>query len=267
FVITFREVLEAALVIVVVLAYLRTAGQTRYYKNVWAGLAAGIMLSIALALFFNMVYGGLTGKAEKIFEGSAMFLSVILLTWMIIWMASKSHIAELKEKVEREITERHAMGISALVAIAVLREGVEFVIFMHAASFAGSADLFGAVSGAAAALMLGYFLFAGIGWMSVRAFFKVTGIILVLFAAGLTSHGIHEFEEAGIISPVIRPLYDMTWLISKKDLTGSMLNSLFGYTGRPSLTEMAGYIGYLFLIFFLYRYAGSVGRAQGRSNQ
>lgn len=261
FVITFREVLEAALVIVVVLAYLRTAGQTRYYKNVWAGLAAGIMFSIVLALFFNMVYGGLTGKAEKIFEGSAMFLAVILLTWMIIWMASKSHIAELEEKVEREITERHALGISALVAIAVLREGVEFVIFMHAASFAGSADLFGAVSGAAAALILGYFLFAGIGWMSVRAFFKVTGIILVLFAAGLTSHGVHEFEEAGIISPVIKPLYDITWLISKKDLAGSMLNSLFGYTGSPSLTEMSGYLGYFALIYIFYWHIGRMKKA------
>jgi high-affinity iron transporter len=261
FVITFREVLEAALVIVVVLAYLRKTGQTRYYKNVWMGLASGVVFSIILAFFFNMVYGGLTGRAEKIFEGAAMFLAAALITWMIIWMASKSHVAELEEKVKREITERHALGISALVAIAVLREGVEFVIFMHAASFAGSADLFGAVSGAAAALILGYFLFAGIGWMSVRAFFKVTGIILVLYAAGLTSHGIHEFEEAGIISPVIKPLYDITWLISKKDLAGSMLNSLFGYTGSPSLMEMSGYLGYFTLIYMFYWHIGRMKKA------
>lgn len=197
-----------------------------------------------------------------------MFLAAALITWMIIWMGAKRHLVkELEAKVDREISEKDAMGITALVAVAVMREGVEFAIFMQAASFAGASSLFGAISGAVLAVALGYVLFAGTGRIRVKTFFNISGIVLVLFAAGLVSHGIHEFEEAGVISPVIKPLYDMTWLISKKDLTGSMFNSLFGYAGRPSLTEMAGYIGYLFLILFLYRYAGRVGRAQGRSDQ
>jgi len=122
------------------------------------------------------------------------------------------------------------------------------VIFMQAARFAGSADLLGAVSGAALATSLGYLLFMGSRRIRVKTFFQVTSIILVLFAAGLVSHGIHEFEEAGILPSIVKPLYDITWFLSKEGPLGGILNALFGYTGRPSLMEMSGYTAYLLLI-------------------
>ncbi|HLC18849.1 MAG TPA: FTR1 family protein [Thermodesulfobacteriota bacterium] len=249
FIITFREVLEAALVVVIVLAYLKRTGQTRYYKNVWTGISTGVLLSILLAFFFNMVYGGLAGRTEEIFEGATMLVAAGLLTWMILWMAMQKNIAgKLETEIDRRIGEGHALGISALVATAVLREGVEMVIFMQAARFAGSADLLGAVSGAALATSLGYLLFMGSRRIRVKTFFQVTSIILVLFAAGLVSHGIHEFEEAGILPSIVKPLYDITWFLSKEGPLGGILNALFGYTGRPSLMEMSGYTAYLLLI-------------------
>lgn len=253
-IITFREVLEAALVVVIVLAYLKRVEQARFNRNVWIGVGTGVILSISLAITFNLFLGGFTGRAEKVFEGVMMLLAVILLTWMIMWMMVQRHIVEeLEAKVHREITERHAIGISILVSIAVLREGVETVIFLQAASYVGGTNLLGAVVGGMLALILGYLFFIGAKKIRIKRFFQVTSVILILFAAGLTSHAIAEFQEAGLMSPIVEPLYDITWLIGPDTLMGSILHSLFGYTGKPSLSEMIGYAAYLVLAYILYR--------------
>jgi len=143
-----------------------------------------------------------------------------------------------------------------LVAVAVLREGVETVIFLYAASFAGAADLGGAVIGGLFAVILGYLLFTGAKKVRLKAFFQITSVILILFAAGLTSHALLEFQKAGILSPIIDQLYDISWIVHKKSTVGSILSSLFGYTGKPSLTEMIGYLGYLFMTVLLYKSMG-----------
>ncbi|MBI5809628.1 MAG: FTR1 family protein [Deltaproteobacteria bacterium] len=253
-VIAFREVLEAALVIVVVLAYLRRTGQTGYYKNVWYGAAAGIILSVVSALLFNVILGGLDGNPERIFEGITMSLAVILLTWMIVWMMGKARIAkELETRVERQISMGNAFGISLLIATAVLREGVEMVIFLQAVSLAGWTNLYGTIAGAALAITIGCLLFTGVKKINIKMLFRSTGILLILFAAGLSSRAVIEFQEAGIVPPVVEPLYDITWMISKDGFAGGILSSLFGYTGRPNLTEMIGYLGYLSLTYLLYK--------------
>lgn len=256
FAITFREFLEASFLLVIVLACLKRAGHETYRKNVWYGAGAGVVGSVFLAVAFNVFLGGLEGDKEKVFEGITMSVAAILLTWMIIWMMGQRHmVKKLEAEVHAEIGKRGALGISVLVAAGVLREGVETVIFLNSASFAGGANLFGAVAGASAAVIIGYFIFDGAKRMNLKLFFQLSSAVLILFAAGLTSHALLEFQEAGIISPVIAPLYDITWLISKKSLAYGILKSLFGYTGRPSLTEMSGYIGYLVLTYLLYRRA------------
>ena len=254
FAITFREFLEASFLIVIVLACLKRAGHETYKRNVWYGAGAGVAASVFLAIAFNVFLGGLEGDKEKVFEGITMSVAAILLTWMIIWMMGQRHvIKELETKVYTEISKRGALGISILVAVGVLREGVETVIFLNSASFAGGANLIGAIAGASTAIIIGYIIFDGAKRMNLKLFFQLSSAVLILFAAGLTSHALLEFQEAGIISPVIAPLYDITWLISKKSLAGGILKSLFGYTGRPSLTEMTGYIGYFALTYLLYR--------------
>ena len=256
-VLTFREFLEATLVIVVVLSYLKRTGQAQHARNVWYGAGIGVICSVALALLFGLASGGLSKEAEEIFEGVMMLVAVSLLTWMIIWMMAKRSIAlELERKVSREMDKRQAFGIILLVAVAVLREGAETVIFLYAASFAGGADLSGAVMGGVFAVILGYLIFTGAKKVRLKAFFQITSVILILFAAGLTSHALLEFQKAGILSPIIEQLYDVSWIVNKKSTVGSILNSLFGYTGKPSLTEMIGYLGYLFMTVLLYKKMG-----------
>ncbi|MCR4287524.1 MAG: FTR1 family protein [Deltaproteobacteria bacterium] len=256
-VLTFREFLEATLVIVVILSYLKRTGQAQYARNVWYGAGIGVMCSVALALLFGFAFGGLSGATEEIFEGAMMLAAVALLTWMIIWMMAQRSIAqELERKVSRELDKRQAFGIMLLVGVAVLREGVETVIFLYAASFAGGADLTGAVMGGLFAVILGYLIFTGAKKVRLKTFFQITSVILILFAAGLTSHALLEFQKAGILSPIIEQLYDVSWIVDKKSTVGGILYSLFGYTGKPSLTEMIGYLGYLFMTVFLYKNMG-----------
>ncbi len=259
FVITFRELLEASLVVVIVLSYLKRAGQGGYGIYVWYGASAGIIASVSLAIAFSAFLGGLDGNTEKVFEGITMALAAVLLTWMIVWMMGQRQvIKKLETKVHNEIGSRGALGISLLVATAVLREGVETVIFLQSASFEGGANLSGAVAGAGFAIIIASVVFTGVKKVNLKLFFQSSSALLILFAAGLTSHALLEFQEAGIISPITGPLYDITWLIDKKSLGGGILKSLFGYTGRPSLTEMMGYGGYFILTYLLYRHVHKI---------
>ncbi len=255
FIITFRESLEAFLVVGIVLAYLNRANQTRYNRYIWWAVGSGVTISIVLALLFNIFLGGLTGRTEEIFEGIMMLLAALLLTWMILWMMKQKHIAhEIEEKVQREISEEHAWGLFTLVFLAILREGVETVIFLNAAvRLTKDFSFLGAILGIVAAMIIGYFFFLGAKKIKIKTFFQITTIILVLFASGLIAHGIHEFQEAAIL-PIFREhLFDINFIINEKGTLGSILKSLFGYNGNPSLLEFLSYFGYLTFNFILYK--------------
>ncbi|MDO8668056.1 MAG: FTR1 family protein [bacterium] len=254
-IISFREILEASLVIGIVLSYLVKIKQTKYNNVVYLGVVAGISASIVGALIFNQVAGGFTGRAEQIFEGITMLVGAFLLTTMILWMMKRKHVAkELEDKVTAEISEAHKFGLFLLVFVAVLREGIETVIFLGAASFTSTGNsLIGALAGIVAAILLGYAIFVGSMKVNLKKFFNITSILLIFFAAGLVAHGIHEFEEAGIIPIVIEQVWDTNSIIDENGMVGGVLKGLFGYNGNPSLIEVSGYLIYLFSIFTLWR--------------
>ncbi len=252
-IITFREVFEAALVVIIVLAYLKRTEQFTYVKTVWAGVGVGVALSVLLALLFDTLFGGLSGKGEKIFEGVMMLTAVLFITWMVVWIFTSKNVSrEIVDKASRAATSGSSIGILLLISTAVLREGVETAVFLQAASSTGSASLSGALLGVSLALVLAYGVVKGARWIDIKTFFRVTTAMLVLFAAGLTSHALLEFQEAGLISPVIEHVYDISWLIDKSGTLGSLFNTLFGYTGRPSLVELGGFLSYLLLSYLLY---------------
>ena len=255
FLITFRETLEAALVVGIVLAYLARIGQLGYKKFVWWGILFGVLVSIAGALIFTALFGGLGGRTEEIFEGVLMFIAAGLLTMMILWMAKQGKYVtqELQERVSHEIGEQHAVGILALVFFAVLREGIETVIFLGAASRVEEMNILGPLLGIGIGLMVGWLFFWGATKLRIQWFFKVTSIILILFAAGLVAYGVHEFQEAGVLPFLIENVWDINWLINEKGASGSILKALFGYNGNPSFIEVVSWSVYLILIFGVYR--------------
>jgi high-affinity iron transporter len=276
FVITFREALEAALIVGIVLGYLARTGQTRYHRVVYLALGAAVAASLAGAALFNTLAGGFTGRAEQIFEGATMLLGAALLTTMILWMMRQRGIAsELSERVATEVAQAHRLGLFSLVFVSVLREGIETVIFLGAASLAAGSSLFGALAGLLSAGFLGYFVFTGSKRLELKRFFTVTSILLILFAAGLVAQGVHELQEAGMLPVLVEHLWDINPPLNadgsyplwhENGHVGSILKSLLGYNGNPSLLEVASYLFYLLLAFTLWRGIARRQEAVGARN-
>ncbi len=253
FIITFREVLEAVLVISIVLGYLNKTGQNQYKKVVWWGVITGIAASILGAFLFNFIAGGFTGAAEEIFEGITMLIGAVLLTTMILWMFNKSHAKDLQEKMALEISEDHRFGIFSLVFISILREGIETVIFLGAAGFAAvDFGWLGSILGTTTAVILGLLLYKGSLKINLKKFFSITSVLLILFAAGLVAHGIHELQEAGVIPFILYPVYDINVFLNDKGDLGSIHKGLFGYNGNPGLIEIISYWVYMALISIVW---------------
>jgi high-affinity iron transporter len=267
FVITFREALEAALIVGIVLGYLARTKQTRYNAVVYLAIAAAAAASIAGAMLFTRVAGGFTGRAEEIFEGVTMLVGAGLLTTMILWMMKQRNVAaELRDRVASEVAQAQVVGLFSLVFVSVLREGIETVIFLGAASFVSAdSNLIGGLVGLLAAAILGYLIFAGSMRLDLRKFFTVTSILLILFAAGLVAHGVHELQEVGVIPLVMEHVWDINPalnpdgsypLLHENGFMGSVLKALVGYNGNPSLLEVMSYLGYLVLVAVLWRRMG-----------
>ncbi|MDO8647653.1 MAG: FTR1 family protein [Candidatus Diapherotrites archaeon] len=264
FIIGFRESLEAALIAGIILSYLAKTGQEKYNRIIYLGIIAGVVASLAGAFLFAALAGGFQGTAEQLFEGITMLIGAALLTTMILWMMKQKHVAlELQHKVSERISQAQKFGLFFLAFIAILREGIETVIFLGAAGFVSQDNGFiGALAGIALAVVLGYLLFVNSKKINIKKFFKITSILLVLFAAGLVAHAIHEFEEAGVLNPIIEHVWDINPaqnsdgsypLLHENGAVGSIFKGLLGYNGNPSLLEVLSYFAYLILVFALWK--------------
>ena len=255
--VTTREGLEASLIVGIVLGYLAKTENRSYFRLIWFGTAAAVALSIAkgAALFFTV--GELEGRAEQIFEGIAMLSAVTVLTWMIFWMRKQAvNIKrELEARLAHAIAAGSAVGLASVVFFAVLREGWETALFLFAISESSTplATGVGAVIGLVLSISLGVVLYMGSRRLNLRQFFTATGILLIVFAAGLLAHATHEFQEAAILPQTIEHVWNTNALVSENSHTGEFLKALFGYNGDPSLIEVGIWAVYLAaaLVFFL----------------
>ncbi len=257
--ITLREGLEAALIIGIILAYLSTTGNRQGFKPVWIGTSLAIAVSLVAGAVIYFYAGRLEGKAEGIFEGIAMWTAAGVLTWMIFWMRKqainiKGH---LHAQIQSALGSGSALALLGLAFVAVVREGIETVLFLFAATrVAESAVLSvaGGILGLGIAVAIGYSIYKGTSKLNMRAFFNVTGLLLILFAAGLLSHGIHEFHEAGIIQPVIAHVWDIDHILPEQSVIGRFLTAILGYNANPSLVEVLAYVSYLGITLTSYFY-------------
>lgn len=257
FLVTSRETLEASLVIGIVLAYLNKTNNKSYKKTVYYAIAFGILASILAAFAFTFFAGEFEGAGQLVFEGTTMLVGASLLTTMILWMMQQRFIAkEIESKVERHLMSSQAVfshiGIFMVIFIAIIREGIETVIFMNALNYASGINFLGGTLGIIAAAIVGYLFFVSTKKINLKRLFNVSSILLILFAAGLVAHGVHELEEAKIVPGIISPLYDISNVLDEKGLVGGFLKGLFGYSAGPSLTEVISYFAYLGLILILY---------------
>jgi len=228
--------------------YLRKIGYPEGRKSVWLGVFVAVLASLGLAVVIQLVGMELEGRAEEIFEGATMFLAVGVLTWMIFWMRYQARLikSSLERNVQDAVETGSKWGLMFVAFIAVFREGVETALFLSAAAFAtdGRGTLIGAALGLAAAILIGYLIYASTAQLNIGLFFNITSVLLLMFAAGLLAHGVHEFQEAGLIPTVNEQVWDINHLLDENSGMGQMLKAVFGYNGNPSIEEVVAYFGY-----------------------
>lgn len=265
FLITFREALEAALIVAIIVAYLKKVGKAELAKYAYLGSGGAIGVSLILGLVVQMVYGELKGVSAQLFEGVASLTAVVVLTYMIFWMAghSKKIRGELQEKIDVVITKGELFGIAALTFIAVFREGLETVLFLTATFFLDPTGVvIGIIIGTAVVLVLAVLLMRGAYSLDIGKFFKYTSVLLIVFAAGLAGYGVHELIEAGEdsgiefgvwshhaydVNPPLNP--DGSYpLLHEKGVVGSILKAMVGYDGNPEWLRVIVYISYWLIL-------------------
>ncbi len=252
FFLALREGLEAALIIGIVLGSLRQMKRLDLRPAIWTGVVSAAIVSLITAITLHVLGTEFEGRAEELFEGTAMLAAAGLLTWMIFWMQRQgSNLkSSLEADVRRAIFKSGATALFILAFLSVAREGLELALFLVAAQMTSTTlqTVTGAALGLALSALLGWTLFATTRRLSVKNFFMVTNVLLLFFAAGLVAHGVHEFNEAGWIPPVIEHVWDINGIVNENSSVGELLKALVGYNGNPSLTEVLAYLGYFAIL-------------------
>jgi high-affinity iron transporter len=265
FLITFREALEAALIVTIMITYLRKIGKEDLNKYTYLGTGAALVMSMVAGVVLQVFYGGLGKVASELFEGVASLSAVVVLTSMIFWMTkhSKEIKGEMETRINQAVTQNELYGITALAFVAVAREGLETVLFLSATFAQDSVGtMVGAALGIAVVLGLSFALMKGTVDLEIGKFFKVTSIMLLIFGAGLAGYGVHELIEAGEhsgmefgffgdkpfdINPAVNA--DGTYpALHEKGIVGSIFKALVGYDGNPEWLRIIVYLGYWLVI-------------------
>jgi high-affinity iron transporter len=251
-----REGLEAALIVGIIAAYLVKIERRDALPKVAAGVVAAIALSIGLGLLITFTIQKVPLVVQETLEGIAAVLAVAVLTWMLFWMRRQGRAikGELEHGVDVALTKGSTRALVGLAFLAVIREGVETVLFMiPILSFNGTGIdvVFGGVLGLAISVAVGWAIFAMGVRVNLRRFFTVTGTVLIFVAAGLVAFAIAEFGEAGLI-PNVGTAFDLNQVLPDNGPIGSVLRGLFGYRSEPTPLELIGYLAYLIPVLFLF---------------
>lgn len=268
YLLSLREGIEAALIVGILLGAVRQMKRADLVPVIWFGTLSAAALSILSAVLLTTFGLEMKDPGEAIFEGFTMLIAAGLLTWMIFWMSSQSR--SLKANLEADIHRASQFGKRAIffvAFIAVLREGIELALFLTASVFVSTSlqTTVGAFLGLGTAILLGWSIFASTARLDLRRFFQITGVMLVLFAAGLFAHGVHEFTEVGWIPSIVDRVWDFTSFISEDSTLGQLLGALFGYNPSPTLSEMIAYITYFVVIGIGLQWSGRRSKKEAQA--
>jgi high-affinity iron transporter len=248
--IVWRESVEAMLVISILHTWLkRNEGGGAGMRSLWAGVAVGIGLAMALGWLMMAAQSELAGEALEWFQIAMLFIAGGLIAQMVLWM--HKHGREMKQGLEQNLA--HAvrrsggLGIATVAALALAREGAETVIFLYGMSVEenGIANMvLGGSLGLALALLTAWAINRGLRFLNYRHFFRVSGVLLLLFAVALLVSGTERVIGMGILPALIDPVWDTSMVLDDSSSAGALLSAFTGYRARPSLMLLMVYAGY-----------------------
>jgi high-affinity iron transporter len=250
FVIGLREGLEAALIVGIVAAFLGQQGRRDALRQVWIGTGIAVAICVAIAIALQVLSSHLPQKQQEGLETVVGGLAVCMVTYMILFM--RQHARNLKGDLEGAAASALAEGSSRALVImaflAVLREGFETAVFLLA-TFHASGDAttswLGAVLGIGVAVAIGYGIYKGGVRLNLARFFKITGLVLVVVAAGLVMTAFMTANEAGWLSAGQTQAFDLSWLVRPGTPVSSLLTGVLGIQPFPSWIMVVAWLVYL----------------------
>lgn len=285
FLITFREVLEALLIVGIITTYLTKMGQQKSHKWVWLGVFGAVVSSLLVAFIFQVIMTSFAAMGSQHYlRISIMLISSVLLTQMVVWMAdnSKDMSSKTKEKLDKLITTGSIVGMVIHAYLVVLREGIETVFFFAAISggdISKAIQSWGALLGVICAIIAAYIIFKSTMRFPLKTFFKITGVMIVFIAAGLFVQAIGAIQDYGFVGTLKADVYDISHIMPEHPIdeeqlrregveplisgqVGLFFMAMFGYSHHPSIEEVIGYLGYFIGIYLFLRYRGKAAMAE-----
>lgn len=250
FVIGLREGLEAALIVGIVAAFLKQRGRRDLLRLVWFGVALATVVCLAVGVGLHVLSADLPQRQQEGLETVVGAIAVAMVTYMVMWM--RRHSRELKQQLQgaADLAMESGSGVALVVMafLAVFREGFETSVFLLAAFNSAEnprSAAAGAILGVAVAVALGYGIYRGGIRLNLSKFFRVTGLVLVLVAAGLVVSALHTAHEAGWLTVGQGRTVDLTWLVTPGSVQASLLTGMLGWQPQPVLIELIGWLAYL----------------------
>jgi high-affinity iron transporter len=258
FLIALREGFEAALVVSIVLAFVRRSDQPERSRYVWMGTIAALVVATVAGLILHVTVDGLEGVARARTFAAICLVAAALLTWMIFWM--RRHARDLKGELEGKASQAlggSGLALAGVAFVAVAREGLETALFLISTttSSGGSEVVAGTLLGLAVATGLGVMIYHGSRRIDMRRFFLVTGVLIILFAAGLLARAVLFLQSTGDLgSWNLNGVYDVrsVALLTQESQVGRFLAGVFGWDPRPSIEQVVVYLAYAVPVLVLY---------------
>jgi high-affinity iron transporter len=268
-IIVFREVLEAALIVGIVMAASRGARQ----RGLWVGggIGGGILGALGVAGAAGTIAAMAQGIGQELFNAAILFAAVIMLGWHNVWMARHGRdLANNATQLGRDVRSgaQPLWALAFAVGLAVLREGSETVLFLYGIALAGEGGMLSLVIGGGIGLVLGVAAGVGIYWglvhIPMRQLFTVTSWLVLLLAAGLASQGAAFLMQADLLPPLGSNVWDTSFVLSDHSIVGKILRTLIGYTAQPAGIQIVFYVATLAVIGGLMRLPGPGAKKPGR---
>ncbi|PRQ12407.1 iron transporter [Corynebacterium sp. 13CS0277] len=255
FLIGLREGLEASMVVMILVAFLVKGHRRDQLRWVWLGVAAALAATIAAFLLIQFGTKTLTSTGQELVGGIASLIAVALVTWMLLWMrgASKNMSRELSGKMEAAI----AVGPFAVVVVAftaVVREGIEtaLLVFDSFTNGALAKPFLGLALGMLASVVLAVLMYRGALRINLKVFFTITGVLLVVVAAGILRYGITDLQEAGVLPGLNNLAFDISHILVPGSAPAALIEGIFNLVPAPTVASMIGWAVYLVVALWLF---------------